>query len=101
MYIRCNILIKKYILLYITYRGDHLISLSVCMIVRDEEDVLERCLNCVNKIADEIIVVDTGLLISTKKIAAKIFKLKYMILLGVTIFLKLEIIHFQKQLKNI
>ena len=48
-----------------------MISLSVCMIVRDEEDVLERCLNCVNKIADEIIVVDTGSIDSTKKIAQK------------------------------
>ena len=35
-------------------------SLSVCLIVRDEEAVIARCLNCVSKFADEIIVVDTG-----------------------------------------
>lgn len=35
-------------------------TLSVCLIVRDEELVLGRCLNCVLKFADEIIVVDTG-----------------------------------------
>lgn len=35
-------------------------SLSVCMIVKDEEAVIARCLNCVSKFADEIIVVDTG-----------------------------------------
>ena len=35
-------------------------TLSVCLIVRDEEDVIARCLSCVKKFADEIIVVDTG-----------------------------------------
>lgn len=35
-------------------------ELSVCMIVKDEEAVLERCLTCVNQFADEVIVVDTG-----------------------------------------
>ncbi len=34
--------------------------LSVCMIVRDEEKVLPRCLRSVQGIADELIVVDTG-----------------------------------------
>ena len=34
--------------------------LSVCMIVRDEERNLPRCLKSVKSIADEIIVVDTG-----------------------------------------
>ncbi|MBD5585750.1 MAG: glycosyltransferase family 2 protein [Clostridia bacterium] len=34
--------------------------LSVCLIVKDEEAVVSRCLNCVQKFADEIIVVDTG-----------------------------------------
>ncbi len=34
--------------------------LSVCMIVRDEEKVLSRCLKSVEGIADELIVVDTG-----------------------------------------
>ena len=35
-------------------------SLSVCLIVKDEEAVIARCLNCAAKFADEIIVVDTG-----------------------------------------
>ncbi len=35
-------------------------ALSVCMIVRDEEAVLERCLRSVKAVADEIIMVDTG-----------------------------------------
>lgn len=35
-------------------------TLSVCLIVKDEQDVIGRCLNCVCKFADEIVVVDTG-----------------------------------------
>lgn len=45
--------------------------LSVCMIVRDEEKVLERCLKSIYEIADEIIVVDTGSVDNTKDIALK------------------------------
>lgn len=44
-------------------------TLSVCMIVKDEEEVLARCLKCVKPFADEIIVVDTGSSDSTAKIA--------------------------------
>ena len=39
------------------------------MIVKDEEPVLARCLNCVKSFADEIIVVDTGSTDDTKNIA--------------------------------
>ena len=35
-------------------------SVSLCMIVRNEEQVLGRCLSCVKDFADEIIIVDTG-----------------------------------------
>ncbi|HCC34289.1 MAG TPA: hypothetical protein DEQ02_01115, partial [Ruminococcaceae bacterium] len=35
-----------------------MITLSVCMIVKNEEDVLERCLKSVKKAVDEIIIVD-------------------------------------------
>ena len=35
-------------------------SLSVCLIVKNEEAVIGRCLNCALKFADQIIVVDTG-----------------------------------------
>lgn len=46
-------------------------TLSVCLIVKDEEDVIERCLNCAVKFADEIIVVDTGSTDKTVELAEK------------------------------
>jgi len=45
--------------------------LTLCMIVKDEEDVLERCLESVQGLVNEIIIVDTGSMDSTKAIAAK------------------------------
>ena len=44
-------------------------SLSVCMIVKNEERHLYRCLHSVKEIADEIIIVDTGSTDHTKEIA--------------------------------
>ncbi len=44
-------------------------TLSVCLIVKDEQEVLERCLSCVSKFADEIVIVDTGSTDQTVKIA--------------------------------
>lgn len=44
-------------------------SLSVCMIVRDEEPVIGRCLSAVSAFADEIIVLDTGSRDRTPQIA--------------------------------
>ena len=46
-------------------------ELSLCMIVRDEEAVLERCLESVSDAVEEIIIVDTGSVDRTKEIAAK------------------------------
>ena len=40
------------------------------MIVRDEEEVLGRCLDSVRKLVDEIIIVDTGSRDRTKEAAA-------------------------------
>ena len=37
-----------------------MISISLCMIVRDEEKVLRRCLESVKDLVDEIVIVDTG-----------------------------------------
>lgn len=46
-------------------------EISLCMIVRDEEDVIGRCLDSVKDIADEIIIVDTGSTDKTKEIVSK------------------------------
>ncbi|OPA75655.1 hypothetical protein BVG16_20175 [Paenibacillus selenitireducens] len=43
--------------------------LSLCMIVRDEEKVLRRCLESVQDLVDEMIIVDTGSIDRTKEIA--------------------------------
>lgn len=45
-----------------------MITISLCMIVRDEEDVISRCLDSVKDIVDEIIIVDTGSKDNTKEI---------------------------------
>lgn len=46
-----------------------MLTVSLCMIVKDEEDVLERCLSSVSNLVDEIIIVDTGSTDRTKDIA--------------------------------
>lgn len=47
-----------------------MVTISVCMIVKNEEQDLAKCLSCLLDIADEIIVVDTGSTDKTKEIAA-------------------------------
>jgi len=44
-------------------------TLSVCMIVKNEQRYLASCLNSLSPVADEIIVVDTGSVDKTKEIA--------------------------------
>ncbi len=46
-------------------------SISLCMIVKDEEEFLPQCLKSVEKLVDEIIVVDTGSTDRTMEIARK------------------------------
>ncbi|OAS16296.1 tetratricopeptide repeat-containing glycosyltransferase family 2 protein [Paenibacillus oryzisoli] len=47
-----------------------MISISLCMIVKNEEQSLGRCLHSVREVADEIVIVDTGSTDRTKEIAA-------------------------------
>ncbi|WP_257875700.1 glycosyltransferase [Thermoanaerobacterium thermosaccharolyticum] len=50
---------------------DDSITISLCMIVKDEELSLDRCLSSIKDAVDEIIIVDTGSTDSTKNIAKK------------------------------
>ncbi|MFH0867833.1 MAG: glycosyltransferase, partial [Candidatus Woesearchaeota archaeon] len=44
-------------------------AISLCIIAKNEEKYLEKCLDSVKPIADEIIIVDTGSNDKTKEIA--------------------------------
>ncbi len=48
-----------------------MITISLCMIVKNEERILARCLDSVVGLVEEIIIVDTGSTDSTKSIAAR------------------------------
>lgn len=56
-------------------------TISLCMIVKNEEKLLKRCLDSISDLMDEIIIVDTGSTDDTKKIASqytdKIFDFKW------------------------
>ena len=54
-----------------------MISISLCMIVKNEEGVLARCLDSLASVVDEIIIVDTGSSDSTKEIALRYTKQVY------------------------
>ena len=57
------------------------ITISLCMIVKNEEKILARCLDTVADLVDEIVIVDTGSADRTKEIAAgytdRIFDFKW------------------------
>lgn len=48
-----------------------MITISLCMIVKNEEAILARCLDSIADLMDEIIIVDTGSTDTTKEIAAR------------------------------
>ena len=52
-------------------------TISLCMIVKNEEKVLTRCLDSIADLMDEIIIVDTGSTDSTKEIAGRYTDLVY------------------------
>lgn len=52
-------------------------TISVCMIVKNEEKVLERCLDSLRGLWDELIIVDTGSVDRTKEIAGRYTKKVY------------------------
>ena len=54
-----------------------MITISLCMIVKNEEDVLARCLDSIKYLVDEIVIVDTGSTDNTKEIASKYTKKIY------------------------
>ena len=54
-----------------------MITISLCMIVKNEERILRRCLDTVADLADEIVIVDTGSTDRTKEIAAEYTKNLY------------------------
>lgn len=46
-------------------------TISLCMIVKNEEDTLAKCLDSVKGIVDEIVIVDTGSIDKTKEVAKR------------------------------
>lgn len=48
-----------------------MVTISLCMIVKNESAVLERCLDSLVDLMDEIIIVDTGSTDNTKEIAGR------------------------------
>ncbi|WP_254438342.1 glycosyltransferase [Paenibacillus sp. DCT19] len=52
-------------------REEETITITLCMIVKNEENSLARCLDSVNGIADEVVIVDTGSTDRTRQIAAR------------------------------
>lgn len=54
-----------------------MITISLCMIVKNEESRLRRCLDSVADLVDEIVIVDTGSTDKTRDIALEYTKMVY------------------------
>ena len=63
------------------YARDGIATVSLCMIVKDEEKFIARCLDSVKPVVDEMIIIDTGSKDQTKDIAkvfgAQLFDLEW------------------------
>lgn len=54
-----------------------MVTISLCMIVKNEEKILKRCLDSVADLVDEIVIADTGSTDATKEIAGRYTKHVY------------------------
>lgn len=76
-----------------------MISISLCMIVKNEEDVIGRCLESVKDLVDEINIVDTDQQIVQNKWLHSI-QTEFLILNGYITLQQHETIPFNKQQRN-
>ena len=71
-------------------------TFSLCMIVRNEERTLKRCLDSVAGVFDEIVIVDTGRQTAQRSLQ-RLIPTRCMTLRGVTTFPPHVISRFQKR----
>jgi len=77
-----------------------MVSISLCMIVKNEEDVIGRCLASVKDLVDEINIMIRVLPIVQRKSLNNLL-IEFLILNGFIILQQHEIFHFNKQQRSI
>ena len=77
-----------------------MITISLCMIVKNEERILARCLDSVKDLVDEIVIVDTGSADATDG-SHRHTRIGSMILHGSMISVQRGILLFPRQLVSI